>query len=98
MGDFERLIREAFQSKVDGQELGETLTTSTGDEMPAEGIVVTWVAVIEVARPGGEGWQWMISGDSADAGRTFQAREEGLLRYGLRVVERSYNDDLGGID
>lgn len=83
-------IREALQAAVDHD--ASPIPDGNGGEIMADGMVVSWVAIIEIARPGGEGWQWFTSGDSADAGRTFQSREEGLLRYGLRQVERTYRD------
>ena len=88
--DIRTQIREALQAAVDHQ--AEPIPDGEGGEMIADGFVVSWVAIMEIARPGGEGWQWFTSGDSADAGRTFQSREEGLLRYGLRQVDRTYRD------
>lgn len=86
-------LREAIQAAVDATSTGEMID---GSDVVDDGMVVSWLVVCEVARPGGEGWQWFMSGDSADAGRTFQSREEGMLRYGLRQVELSYRGYEGG--
>ena len=75
-----RLAREGLQAAVERM----NGAFDVGDDMPQDGMVTTWVAVIEVSRPGG-GFHWLLSGDATDD-VAFLARAEGLLMYGMRRV------------
>lgn len=75
-----RLAREGLQAAVERM----NGAFEAGDDMPQDGMITTWVAAVEVSRPGG-GFHWLLSGDATDD-VAFLARTEGLLTYGLRRV------------
>lgn len=84
--DARRLAREGLQAAV--ERMYGHLDVS--DEHPQDGVVTTWVAAIEVSRPGG-GFHWLLSGDASDD-VAFLARTEGLLSYGLRRVGAQWEE------
>lgn len=88
LAEARRLAREGLQAEVERM----NGLFDVGPEDPQDGMVTTWVAVIEVSRPGG-GFHWLISGDATDD-VAFLARTEGLLMYGMRRVGMEWERTL----